>query len=347
MKKFDNLNDFLNYMINDKKIFNLKNLFIFIVVVGIISVGMVYMTGMHEKDILTHDDEHFTDDYKKKVLLEAGYSEEELEQLTEHRFNELFNNIYLDSRNQGAGNMKKEEFPKADSQALKARYYTLASAEDYASIINDFNDKKLEYSFTEIYNKELITIFNDAYYLNTAKNNDSNPVLKLETLKNLRDPQMLLIGTLFAQKEYRNQIFKDKLSLSPAVANRNIRINSVTKTSLQNFSMDKELQKDPRLSEVIRFINEGDYIVYKFDINIDGNNLFAYIYKNQSNSEVDFYGVYAPHGVNNYGYLTVLDWESVDNYTPGDSYSSETQLPDANIETETPIDETNAETIQQ
>lgn len=326
MKKrndFNNIQDYIFYLVNEKNILNLKNITIFIIGIGIIAFISIELIGGSKLDgenafIGTE----FTYDYMIEVLVKNGYEESELRAMDESRVISLFNEIFYNTKNQNAGNTKNKEYPSTLSETLKQDYYMLASKGDFKSIITDFENKKLEYSFSELYNKDLINIYNDAYYLNTSINK-KDKYLESQVLSSMRDPQMFLYGLLLSSEESRRDIFKDKISLSPILVNNNIRVDYVDSGSLESVNTSEKFKNDHRFKEVARYINEGDFIIYRFNFTIDGNNLVAYIYKNISDLKLGFYGIYTPPGVtNNYGYLTTMEWIELDNYIYSDSQNN-------------------------
>lgn len=315
-KDFNNYQEYIEYLIYKKNILNPKTLILFILLIGFIAFTSIGLLGSSKDKYSGYHGEEFTTDYMIEVLVNAGYEEEELKNMEKDRIVSLFNNIYFNNKNQNAGKPKNEEYPDSLSSVLKQDYYLLASKGDFKSIISDFEDKKLEYSFSEMYNKEIITIYNDAYYLNTVinENSERNDYLTTQVLSNIKDPQMLLYGVLFSPEESRRNIIKDKISVSPILSNNNIRINSVTSGSLESASNSSKFKDDYRFKEVARYLNEGDYLIYKFDFTIDGNNLFAYAFKNMTDLTLGFYGIYAPPGItDNYGYLTISEWIELEN----------------------------------
>lgn len=310
-KDFNSNKEYIEYLIYNKNLLNPKTVILFILIVGTIAITSIGLLSLKNDNYKGHLGEDFTYEYMIEVLRNAGYEESELKKMNEDRIVSLFNQIYLNNRNQNAGKPKYKEYPSSMSGTLKQDYYLLASKGDFKSIVTDFEDKKLEYSFSEVHNKDLITIYNDAYYLNTVINENSqrNDYLTTQVLSNIKDPQMLLYGILLSPEESRRDTIKDKVSISPMLVNNSIRINSVESGSLESASNSAKFKNDYRFKEVARYLYEGDYIIYKFDFTIDGNNLLAYAFKNISDSTTGFYGIYAPPGVtNNYEYLTVYEW---------------------------------------
>lgn len=314
-KNFNSLPEYIYYLATEKNILSTKNIVIFISIIGMIAFISIEMLGNNKEKANPYIGEEFTYEYMIEVLNNNGYTMSELNEMTEDRISELFNEIYYSSKGQSTGNSKHKEYPVSESQILKQDYYRMASTGNFKAIINDFEDKKLEYSFSEFHNKELITIYNDAYYLNTIINQDSEPSSYLisQVLSNIKDSQMLLYGILLSPEESRRDIIKDKVSLSPILANKKIRVNSVKSGSLVSSQNSAEFKDDYRFKEIARYLTEGDFIIYKFDFTIDGNNLVAYSYKDILESKTTFYGIYYPPLSNCNDYLTIMDWINMDN----------------------------------
>lgn len=321
-KDFNNIQDYIFYLINEKNLINPKNIILFIIAIGLIAFISIEFLSTNSRNEDPFIAEEFTYDYMIEVLVNQGYEESVLREMDEDRVVSLFNEVFYNTKNQNAGNEKNKEYPSSLAETLKQDYYILASKGDFKSIVTDFENKKLEYSFSELYNKDIINIYNDAYYLNTStsQSNQYNNYLAAQILSNIKDPQMLLYGVMLSNEEARRDVIKDKISLSPILIKNNIRVDSVSSGSLESVYKSEKFKNDSRFKEVARYLNEGDYIIYRFDFTIDDNSLSAYIFKNMEDLTLGFYGMYAPSNVNdNYNYLTVMEWIELDNILSGNT----------------------------
>lgn len=345
-KDFNNIQDYIFYLITEKNIITPKNIILFIITIGIIAFISIELFVTNSRNEDPFIGEEFTYDYMIEVLVNQGYEESTLKEMDEDRVVSLFNEVFYNTKNQNAGNEKNKEYPSSLAETLKQDYYILASKGDFKSIVTDFENKKLEYSFSELYNKDIINIYNDAYYLNTSisQSNQYNNYLAAQILSNIRDPQMLLYGVMLSNEEARRDVIKDKVSLSPILINNNIRVDSISSGSLESVYKSEKFKNDSRFKEVARYLNEGDYIIYRFNFTIDGNSLSAYIFKNMEDLTLGFYGIYAPSNVNdNYNYLTVSEWIELDNILSGNTGNSPQNNSNNNTNTTTQNNESTVE----
>lgn len=303
-KNFNNTKDYIEYLIYEKNILNTKNIIILLIIIGTIAIISTQLTNFNS-DFYSVEGEQITKETMIETLLQAGYSEEDINNMSEDELNSIFNSILMSNNGQQTGNNKYKEYPEQDAAILKQDYYLKASTGDFNSIISDFEDKKLKYMFSKSYNKELITIYNDAYYLKTIINNTNADKFKIsQTLSSIKDPQMLVYGVLLTEEKYRRDTIVDSFSLSPILLNKKVTVTSKFSTSMSSISSLDE--KDNRFDEIAKFLNEGNYVFYRFDFTIDNNDLSAYIYKNMSTFELSFYGMYSKSQDNIY--LTVYDY---------------------------------------
>lgn len=312
-KKSQNIKEYLEYLIFEKNILKLKNIALLLIIIG--SIAIISLQIFKQKTSNTDDGcgEGHSKEHMEEMLVEAGYSYNEIEKLSYEELIDMYHTISKNNKGQYAGKFTNKEYPKEDASILKQNYYIMASKGDFDSILNDFEDKKLKYLFSESYNKELITIYNDAYYLKTIieEGRVANNFNVIEVLKNIKDPQMLLYGTLLSKEDYRRDIFVDIFSLSPVLIEKQVRVNSTFSTSMSSVqSLDKD-KKDSRFNEMAKYLGEGNFTFYKFDFTIDNNNLTAYIYKNLNNFKLSFYGIYSNNS--SVPYLKVYDYLQIDN----------------------------------
>ena len=311
-KKFNSLKEYIEHLIYKKDILNMKNIMIFLVIIGVISVLSLQISKSIKTDFDWFEGDTITKERMIESLVSAGYSEHEINAMNDDELNRLFNEILISNNGQQAGNSKYKEFPEQDASILKQDYYLKASDGDFDYIISDFEDKKLKYLFSTTYNKELITIYNDAYYLKTITNDTTDKFKIKEILSSIRDPQMLLYGALLTEESYRRDILVDKFSLSPVLVNKHIVVSSKFSTSMYGVNSLEPHRKDAKFTEMAQYLNDGNYIFYKFDITIDNNPLSAYIYKDMNSFDLSLYGLYSNEA--EHPYRTVYDFIQIDSY---------------------------------
>lgn len=311
-EEFNSPKEYIEYLIFKKDALSMKNIIAFLIVIGIISASLLQLGKTFNKDFDWFQGNTITDDSMKEALLQAGYSEEDINNMSEEELISHFNNVSSSNKQQNAGTHKYNEFPEQEAEVLKQDYYLEASKGNFEYITNDFEEKKMRYYFSETYNKDLITIYNDAYYLKTIINNNSNDSFKIkQVLSNLKDPRMLLFGTLLSQEKHRRDVIVDKFSLSPILVKKHITTTSLYSTSMASLSSQPANKKDMRFNEMAKYLNDGNYIFYKLDFIVDNNQLTAYFYKNMSNFQLNLYGMYSDD-INTI-YLRVYDFIQMEN----------------------------------
>lgn len=319
-RKFDTIQEYIDYLIYDKNILNLKNICILIILLGTIAIGLLQFNKSQNSDYDWFEGGTVSIDNMKETLIQAGYSAEEINKLSDEEIDSLFTEMFVNIKGQTTGNNKYKEFPEQEASVLKNDYYLKASKGDFDFIVTDFEDKKIKYYFSKPYNKELITIYNDAYYLKTISNNTEDSFKIQQVLSNIKDPQMLLYGSLLTEEKYRRNTFIDKFSLSPILVKKQVTFSSIFSTSMLSIStIDNDNSKDSHFREMAQYVNDGNYIFYRIKFYIDNNPLTAYMYKNASDLKLTFYGVYSDD--KNSPYLRVYDFIQMEN-TIANSYNT-------------------------
>lgn len=312
-KDFENTKEYIEYLIYEENILNTKNVLFLLIIIGSIAIISLQFSKSLNSDFDWFEGNTITKESMQDTLLQAGYSQEEINNLSDEELTSLFNNILLSNKGQEAGNSRYSEYPEQEASILKQDYYLKASKGDFDSIVTDFEDKKLKYFFSQSYNKELITIYNDAYYLRNiiGEGRQTNNFNVKETLASIKDPQMLLYGTLLSEEKYRRDTLTDIFSLSPILIKKHVRVDSIFSTSMSSiYNLDKD-KKDSKFNEMAQYLNGGNYIFYKIGFTIDNNNLTAYIYKNIDDLTLSFYGIYSNSDYNPYS--RVYDFIQMEN----------------------------------
>lgn len=300
-----------------KSIFNEKNLtpknvillIILISVIGIIGVCLsISSVSLYDDD----GDNYFTADYNISVLEEVGYSKAEIENMSNEDIDSIANDIIVRTHNQIAGDEWKSELSYSESNEIKTRFYQYAVAGDYKSIIKEFKDLKLNYYLSEPYNKRLIKIYNDAYIINSAFEDKNNLVQQKDTLTKINDERMLLCALLQSSLEVRNSTIKDRISLTLSDENNNLRINSVSSSTMTYSAQNGLYKDDANLTKMFQYLNEGDYITYKINFHIGTDNFNIYMYKDLYNMSLSVYGMYPDNEAQlSSVYTTVAESEAI------------------------------------
>lgn len=297
--------------INEKTLNN-KNVVILIVLIGIIAVTGVFLS-FSSKDV---DDigglNYFTIDYNIKVLESVGYSKAEIEEMDEETIFNLGNSIMIKTQHQIAGDEWKDELPYSKSSEIKTKFYQYATSGDYESILNEYENLKLNNYLSEPYNKALILIYNDAYIINSALSDKNNIVQQKDMLTKINDERMLLCAFLQSSLEARNDTLKDRMSLTLSNEDNNLRINSVTSSTMSYSDENGLNDSDVYLTKMFNYINEGDFITYKINFSLGTETFNAYMYKNLNNFKLCIYGIYPDEKTAlNSNYVTVAESEEI------------------------------------
>ncbi|HBF2930717.1 hypothetical protein NBN67_18965 [Clostridioides difficile] len=170
--------------------------------------------------------------------------------------NKIINSVKL-------GEDNNREFPKEDTNKLYNNLIKLAQNANYDKVL-DRVDKELEtYKFKEEYNWKIGNVYSDA---NIMLSTLTAPIQgKGYMVKNLKDPNMLLIGTLMIPEESRRDVILEKTSLSP--------IFDGPVTILSSEILDTEDSVYAEISTKIEHFKD----IYKINFKIENFLLYAYI----------------------------------------------------------------------
>lgn len=298
-------------LINEKNLNN-KNVLILITLIGIIAIIGIFLAFSSKDEYKMGVPEYYSNDYNIKVLENIGYSKAEIEDMDDDTLANLANDIIIKTHNQIAGDAWKEELSYSESSEIKTKFYQYAVSGDYESILKEYEDLKSNYYLEEPYNKSLIRIYNDAYIINSALSDKNNLVQQKDMLTKINDERMLLCAFLQSSLEARNNTLKDRISLTLSKEDNNLRINSVTSSTMFYNASNGFYEDDAYLARMFEYINEGDFIVYKVNFSLGLDNFNAYMYKNLENLRLSIYGIYADDKTAlNSSYVTVAESEAI------------------------------------
>lgn len=299
-------------MLVDGKNLNNKNIIILMIILVIIAITGIVLSlpAKYEDDMGGIN--YFTTEYNYQVLESIGYSKAEIEDMDEDTIYELANDIIIRTNNQIAGDEWKEELPYSESIDIKAKFYQYAIAGNYEQILNDYENLKLKYYLSEPYNKELIRIYNDAYIINSALSDKNNLIQQKDTLTKINNEKMLLCMFLKSNLETRNNILKDRLSLTLSNDDDNLRINSVTSATMYYNAKNHLYENDVYLTKMFEYLNEGSFIIYKINFSLGEDTFYAYMFKDLTNFKLSIYGIYPDEKTSlNSSYVTVVESEEI------------------------------------
>lgn len=299
-------------LFNEKNLNN-KNMIIFFIVITITAIIGVFLSISQQEGEESAGLNFFTSEYNTKILQNIGYSQAEIEEMDEDTLYAVANKIAIKTDNQIAGDNLKKELPYSESSDIKLRFYQYAISNDYKKILNEYEQLKLNYYLSEPHNQSLIRIYNDAYVINSLLSDKNNLVQEKDTLTKINDERMLLCLFLKSSTNARNSTLKDRLSLTIYNYMDNLKINSVTSSTMYYNCKNGLYKTDPHLTKMIDYINEGDFIVYKINFSLGLETFNAYMYKNLDNLKLELYGVYADETNTAFDrYVTVAESDKIE-----------------------------------
>lgn len=248
-------------------------------------------THMEKKDI----------ELNEKVEETTGMKQEEIDKLTKDEKEGL---VYGEIKTYSDGKFRlqngKEEYPEMDARNLLNELVNHAEVASYDKIISEVKSKIEKYNFTEGTNLTIASMYHDASLMVTTLTVPEFQAGKLA--KGMKDPQMMVIGTLMLPEKPRRTVITDKNSLSPIFEGA-VKIKS-----------HETLKGDTTEPNAVKAFNStvGAEFIHKIEIELEGkNNLYAYVLEYR-NATLEFYGLYAPEG-KQYHYQDIKFWENIDN----------------------------------
>lgn len=199
------------------------------------------------------------------------------------------------------GESHKKEYGETESNALYKQLIILSQRASYIDIVNRVDELLNKYKFTEEYNWKICNVYLDANVMINVKSNtlEGQPGYMVS---NLKDPYMLLTGTLMLPEKERRAVIKEYSSLSPIFEGEVV----IKETKiLTHETKDKDAQgkmiieKESSLKEL-----------YKIKFEVEKNPLIAYICK-YSNGAISFKMIVAD-GEYDYPYKPISYWMNLD-----------------------------------
>lgn len=311
MKKRNFTQQLFSQIVNDK-VLSRKGISIFIgilIIIGVIGVLLAKSTLEDVDDLGGYN--YFTPKYNIDVLESIGYSIPEINDMDDDTLYNIANPIILKTTNQIAGDVWNGELSKSESNDIKMKFYQYALNDNYTQIIKDYESLISTSYLSESYNKKLIRIYNDAYIINSVLSNPDNTEQLVSTLNNINDERMLLSLFLNSNLKARNNVLKDRLSLTIDKEYHKLNINSISSSSV-SYALAKELNiEDANFNKMIKSLDNNDYIVYKINFSINTDTFNAYMYKNLDTLTMSIYGIYEDKITSDMIYLTVVESEEI------------------------------------
>lgn len=167
------------------------------------------------------------------------------------------------------GDESKTEFPKEDTEKFYTSLIELSERANYEKILTEIDSKLATYKFHESYNWKIGNVYYDASLMLETLNMEEDG--KANLVKTMKDPTMMLIGTLMIPEVSRRDVINDLNSLSP-VFNGIVDIFSHEEILIdENMSMEDEM-----IANIIsKCFSAKSVHVYEFQI--EGYALKGYV----------------------------------------------------------------------
>lgn len=235
-------------------------------------------------------------------------TEEELEEMSqEDKNNFILGESIGQSENAiKLGNKNSPEYGKEMSNSLYQQLLQLAQSASYIDIVNRVDEVSKKYKLTEDYNWKIGDIYLDATVMISAKDSEKGQMGYM--VSNLKDPYMLLIGTLMLPERERREVIKETGSLSPIFEG----VVSVGETTIITHE-----DKESDINASLIFKSESSVKeLYKIKFQLEGNPLVAYIIR-YNNGRIAFKTINLDGDYPN-GYKTISYWMNLDKVIYGD-----------------------------
>lgn len=225
-----------------------------------------------QKPFQTEEEKKQEQEVNEAVDKNETLSKEEKENLTKEEKEELAFGEYLGIKNSVnlLGKETNKEYGKEASKALYKELVDLAERASYYDIINRVDEVLKTHKFTEDYNWKICDIYLDANVMINAKGKTDKGQQGYMVSK-LKDPYMLLIGTLMIPERERRDIITETGSLSPIFEGA---VDITDSTVLNNETINDDTDTQAQLL----FDTETSiYELYRINFKVNDNPLIAYI----------------------------------------------------------------------
>ena len=232
-------------------------------------------------------------------IFEGVYSKEDINSMSKEQKEDLLKASNDIDENTDTKDTKKKPIEGIEVDNFNSEIIGYSEKADFTTAIDEIKEFKESYSLNNINKKKIDNLEFDITSIIATLTVDESQRGKI--IKNLKTPELLLLGTLFSSEKSRRDIITDKLSLSPIFDGQANILN-----------IDKVLANDTNDNKVIFIKSNNDIAesVYKIDFAIENNKLTAYIIETSADT-LELYGIYTPEGETNY-YQTIEFWESID-----------------------------------
>lgn len=275
-----------------------------IFIFGICMISSVYFMSNFMKSKEKKTFETKTEEEMKKIVNEMLNSDDDNVLSDEDKYALVFGefmNRYENSLKLGKETNK--EYPKEKSDVFYNNLIKKAETAEYTDILQEIESKAHSYKFHEEYNWKIGNLYYDATLMNEVINTENEN--KGQMVKNMKDPTMLLIGTMFLPEEARRVVISDLDSLSPIFDGA----VSIKKHEEKEVKEDEDFEDD--FMNIILTESFSVEKIHRFEFEVENTSLLAYIVEHEDGS-LEFYTI-KQNGNYECHYKSIRYWIEIDN----------------------------------
>lgn len=200
------------------------------------------------------------------------------------------------------GKESSPEYPKQESSNLYKNLLDKAQNSRFDEMIRIIEEQAYNYKFHEEYNWKIGDLYYDATVLLASL--DAPIEGKGHMIKNLKDPNMLVIGTLLMPEESRRVIISSKDSLSP-IFSGNVKIRNSEVFNIEDTKDSDDFYLRQCYEDTL-----GVYKVHRINVEIEQKPLNAYLLEFEDGT-FEFYTL-QKDGDYECSYKTIQYWLDLD-----------------------------------
>lgn len=216
------------------------------------------------------------------------------------------------------GKETKPEHPQTQTSVFYKELIREAESANYLDILSLIEKKATQYKFHEEYNWCIGNVYYDATLMKATL--DVSEDMKGYMVKNMKDPSMLLIGTLMIPEKSRRDVIVNTDSLSP-IFDGAVRIKKHEEVLVKE---DEDFEDD--FMNIILTETFSVNKIHKFSFEVENNPLIAYIVEHNDGT-LEFITIKKDGDYECY-YQTIQYWMQFDNII----FNGELSLPNEDEE---------------
>ena len=207
------------------------------------------------------------------------------------------------------GQETNPEYPEKDSQLFYNELIKKAETAEFNTILTMIEEKASKYKFHEEYNWKIGNLYYDATLMTATL--DAPTENKGLMVKNMKDPTMLMIGTLLLPEESRRTVIGDLESLTP------IFDGAVVVKNHEVVEVNEEEEFEDDFMDIILTETFSVSKIHKYNFEVELNPLIAYIVEHEDGT-LEFFTI-KQDGDYECFYKTISYWLKIDESLNGSS----------------------------